>query len=142
MAKILKIENGIVSIGMPNSEIIEVQRTAINFTPNIGDEVEVFGKDDSIIITPIAKTAMQSNTNPVVQHHIHTSSGRPVNKIAYAILALFVGGLGIHKFYAGQTGMGIIYLLFCWSFIPAIVAFIEAIVALMKPADAQGNIYI
>ncbi len=35
------------------------------------------------------------------------------NKLVAALLALFLGGLGIHKFYLGRTGWGIIYLLFC-----------------------------
>lgn len=42
------------------------------------------------------------------------------------ILALFLGGLGIHKFWLGSVGMGILYLIFCWTFIPAIVAIIDA----------------
>ncbi len=48
------------------------------------------------------------------------------------VLALFLGGLGVHKFYLGESGMGIVYLLFCWTFIPAIVAFLEAIVYLSQ----------
>lgn len=43
------------------------------------------------------------------------------------LLALFLGGLGVHKFYLGKVGMGFLYLLLCWTFIPAIVAFVEAI---------------
>jgi TM2 domain-containing membrane protein YozV len=42
------------------------------------------------------------------------------------LLAVLLGGLGAHKFYLGQTGMGIMYLLFCWTGIPALVALIEA----------------
>ncbi|MCR5755510.1 MAG: NINE protein [Acetatifactor sp.] len=52
------------------------------------------------------------------------------SKIAAALLAIFLGGLGIHKFYLGKVGMGIFYLLFCWTGIPAIVGFIEGIVYL------------
>lgn len=48
------------------------------------------------------------------------------NPTTAVILALLLGGLGAHKFYLGQTGMGILYLLFCWTYIPSIVAFIEA----------------
>lgn len=44
------------------------------------------------------------------------------------ILALLLGGLGVHKFYLGQNLQGIIYLVFCWTFIPAIIAFIEALI--------------
>ena len=50
------------------------------------------------------------------------------DKTLAAILALFLGGVGIHKFYLGKVGQGILYLLLCWTFIPAIVSFIEAIV--------------
>ncbi len=42
------------------------------------------------------------------------------------LLALFLGGLGAHKFYLGQTGLGIFYLLFCWTYIPSIIALFEA----------------
>lgn len=41
------------------------------------------------------------------------------------LLALFLGGVGAHRFYLKQTGLGILYLVFCWTFIPAIVAFVE-----------------
>lgn len=47
-----------------------------------------------------------------------------------------------HKFYAGKISSGILYLIFVWTFIPAFVALIELIVALLKPADANGNIIV
>jgi hypothetical protein len=43
------------------------------------------------------------------------------------LLALFLGGLGIHKFYLDRPGWGIVYLLFSWTFIPAIIALFEGI---------------
>ena len=52
------------------------------------------------------------------------------SKIAAGLLAIFFGGLGIHKFYLGKVGMGIIYLLFCWTTIPAFIGFIEGIIYL------------
>ncbi len=69
-----------------------------------------------------------------------TDGKKPVNKIAYCLLAFFLGGLGVHKFYAGKIGMGIVYLLFCWTTIPGIIAFIEMIIALTKESDSKGNI--
>ena len=33
------------------------------------------------------------------------------DKITASILAIFVGGLGVHRFYLGQTGRGIICIL-------------------------------
>lgn len=52
------------------------------------------------------------------------------NKMVAGLLGIFLGGLGIHKFYMGKIGMGILYICFCWTYIPAIVGFIEGIVYL------------
>ncbi|MCW3836491.1 TM2 domain-containing protein [Sphingomonas canadensis] len=52
------------------------------------------------------------------------------------VLALLVGGLGIHKFYLGRIGWGIVYLLLCWTFIPAFVAFIEALTYVFMSDEA------
>ena len=58
------------------------------------------------------------------------------NKVTAGLFALLLGGLGIHKFYLGQVGSGIVYLLFCWTLIPGIIAFIEGIILLtMTEAD-------
>lgn len=76
-------------------------------------------------------------------HVTHTPDGRKlVSKVAYVLLAFLVGGLGIHNFYAGKIGLGILYLLFFWTFIPAFAAFIQAIIALCKTSDAYGRIAI
>lgn len=65
-----------------------------------------------------------------------------VNKVGYVLLALLLGGFGAHKFYSGKTGLGILYIVFCWTFIPATVALVEAIIALTKKADVNGNIVV
>lgn len=53
--------------------------------------------------------------------------GYKKSRIVAALLALFLGGIGVHKFYLGAWGWGIIYLIFCWTFIPGILALIEMI---------------
>ena len=53
------------------------------------------------------------------------------NKLAAALFALFLGGRGIHKFYLGQVWQGVLYLVFCWTFIPAVIGLIEGIVLLV-----------
>lgn len=52
------------------------------------------------------------------------------SKVAAGLLAIFLGGIGVHKFYMGKIGMGILYLLFCWTGIPACVGLIEGIIYL------------
>lgn len=64
----------------------------------------------------------------------------PVNKVAYCLLAFFLGGIGAHKFFAGKKLAGVLYLLFCWTGIPALIALVEFILGLCKPADELGNI--
>nr|MBA2817738.1 TM2 domain protein [Candidatus Pantoea persica] len=50
--------------------------------------------------------------------------------MAALLFACFLGGLGIHKFYLGKAGQGIFYILFCWTFIPSVIVFIEFILYL------------
>ena len=64
----------------------------------------------------------------VRQPSITTSGSK--NKISAGILALFLGGIGVHKFYLGKTGQGILYLLFCWTLITQIIALVEGIIYL------------
>ncbi|MFT3951950.1 MAG: TM2 domain-containing protein [Oscillospiraceae bacterium] len=52
------------------------------------------------------------------------------SKIAAGVLAIVLGGLGIHKFYLGKVGLGVVYLLLCWTGIPAIIGLIEGIIYL------------
>lgn len=64
-----------------------------------------------------------------------SSASSDSDQTTAGILALLLGGIGAHKFYQGNTKIGIIYLCFSWTFIPAILAFIEGILILM--ADEQ-----
>lgn len=41
------------------------------------------------------------------------------------LFALLLGGLGLHRFYLGETGWGILYLIFSWTGIPTLLGFIE-----------------
>ena len=63
------------------------------------------------------------------------------NKITAGLFALLLGGIGIHKFYLNQVGAGIVYLLFCWTFIPTIIAFVEGIVLLTLTDDDFARRY-
>jgi TM2 domain-containing membrane protein YozV len=62
---------------------------------------------------------------PATRHHAR-------DKSTAALLAFFLGGLGIHKFYLGNVGLGVVYLLFCWTLIPALIGLIETIILANK----------
>lgn len=75
----------------------------------------------------------------VRQRMMPSAGGR--TRTSAAIFALFFGGLGLHKFYLGQPGLGVLYLLFVWTFIPSVVGFIEAIVYLSMTDEAFSARY-
>ena len=80
------------------------------------------------------KCGVRQHTPPVLS--LDAALGR--SRVVGALLAIFLGGFGIHKFYLGKTGQGIVYLIFFWTFIPAIVSLFEGIWYLtMSDAEFQ-----
>jgi TM2 domain-containing membrane protein YozV len=63
-------------------------------------------------------------------------------KTVAGLLALFLGGIGIHKFYLGKGFQGFVYLIFCWPIIPAVVGFIEGLNYLLMSDVIQQTLCI
>ena len=60
------------------------------------------------------------------------------SRVAAALLCFFLGGLGVHRFYVGKVGTGILWLFtFGLCGIGALVDFIMILVGAFK--DKQGN---
>lgn len=149
MAKIIDIKTNIVSIGTSDGTIEEVRADDLNFVPHIGDEVEIFKTETRTIVNKVEKNndlskGISINVNQAQNAAVTPiyMGGKVVNKVVYACLAIFFGCIGGHKFYAGKIGQGIMFLLFCWTTVPAIIGLIEGITAALKTADANGNIVV
>ena len=60
------------------------------------------------------------------------------SKLVAALLCFFLGALGVHRFYVGKVGTGVLYLLTCGLFgIGILVDFIMILVGAFK--DKEGN---
>lgn len=75
------------------------------------------------------------------QHQSDVVAPNGKSKVAAGILALFLGGFGVHRMYLGNVGLGLLYLLFFWTFIPAIIAFVEAIIFLTMSENEFARKY-
>lgn len=166
MFKIIKVNEEFAYIGNSEGKVIKMNKSALDWEIKVGDYVELYESGDEIIVT---KTDAQSEhllnveannkikkeetekINIVINNQSnnqgtqYTQSGsedtlRPVNKVCYVLLAIFLGTLGAHKFYAGKFGLGLLYILFFG--IGAFLGFFEGIAAAFKPADNNGNILV
>lgn len=86
-------------------------------------------------------------TNPVAEVCVKCGSklakavsGEQKSKLVAGLLALFLGGFGIHNFYLGYTGKGIaqLCLSFCF-YIGGIWAFIDAIMIFTGHINTDAN---
>ena len=68
---------------------------------------------------------------------------QPKSRLAYILLAIFLGGFGVHNFYAGYTKKAIIQLLLTlllgWTIIVPVAVFVWIILDIIQvTADAHG----
>lgn len=70
-----------------------------------------------------------------VRQHSH------VSKAALLLVTFFFGGIGAHKFYLGKWWQGALYLVFFWTWIPALIALIEFIVYCFTSEDRLNEKY-
>jgi TM2 domain-containing membrane protein YozV len=161
-SKIIGLTDTVVSLGQADGSLRQVRREDCAFNPSIGDAVEVYSDETSVRVikvepvlpVPQAGVAQAGEGIHINISNEHTQSaqvpaqpayyqtGKVVSKVTYILLAIFLGWIGVHKFYAGKTGAGVLYIVFCWTFIPALIGIIEGLVAIAKPADTNGNIVI
>lgn len=98
---------------------------------------QVYNPQPQVIYTQQPQVVVQQVPVPQPQQQMSNGYSSAINpawpiksKVVAGLLAIFLGGLGIHKFYLGKIGSGILYLLFCWTYIPGIIGFVEGIIYL------------
>lgn len=102
------------------------------FLPSIGMKVdfEALAESKARRVYPVGKTIAQAS-NPKPEK----------SKTAATLFAFVLGGLGAHKFYLGSWGWGLLYLLFCWTYIPLLLAIIETVRYIVLKEDQFAEKY-
>ena len=54
-------------------------------------------------------------------------------------LALLFGWIGVHKFYQGYMAAGLLYMLFCWTLIPYVLAIADMLI-MLHMSEAEYSI--
>ncbi len=62
------------------------------------------------------------------------------NRTIAGILAVFLGTLGIHRFYLGEWKKGIIYLVFFWTGIPTVIGIIDGVRLFTEVAEEAEEV--
>ena len=88
---------------------------------NVGKSKKIAEESEASIVRLVNSLPSDKRTPFMLQ--INSVKKSPTTAV---LLALFLGGLGAHKFYLGKIAAGIIYILFCWTTIPAWIALFEA----------------
>lgn len=158
------LQAGGVESGQPwNTAVARVDDTSISFWVN-GSEVGNFSRQDLIltreedlwrVVTPeetlffkpsnatmldLDLKDEKSSADRIALASAQTAPQGQIpgakSKVAAGVLGILLGGFGAHKFYLGEAGMGILYLVFFWTAIPALIGLIEGIIYLtMSDAD-------
>lgn len=124
------------SCGSPNVEQIDVNKyqcpyCGATFNHSVQSQVEKVSTPDRVFTTQQAPVTPQPSGENIQK--------KPKSRVVAAVLALCLGGLGIHHFYLGNYLRGIIYLVLCWTYIPSIVGFVEGIIYLTQSDEVFAS---
>lgn len=77
----------------------------------------------------------------VKKKELPKSSSYRKNRFLAVIFALVLGSFGLHKFYLGKPRLGLMYLVFFWTRVPAIVALVDIVILLVTPQEKFDQKY-
>ncbi|SFM46915.1 zinc-ribbon domain and TM2 domain-containing protein [Methanolobus profundi] len=99
-----------------------------SYLSSIDDNKKFCTKCGAIILKE-AEVCPQCGVRQPRSYADHSGKSRK-DKTAAGLLAIFLGGLGAHKFYLNNSGAGLLYLCFFWTYIPALLGLVEGILFL------------
>lgn len=56
-------------------------------------------------------------------------------------MALVLGGIGVHHFYLGNKGRGIVYFLLSWTLMPIIASIVDALILMTLTTEQFHEFY-
>ncbi len=78
------------------------------------------GQKGQVIINNVIQSSHgPGNVIPGPENCSHCS------RTTYQLLALFLGGFGVHEFYRGYSANGVLAFLFSWTGVPSVVAIVQ-----------------
>ena len=79
----------------------------------------------------------------MLEHYVDSKGNlkRIKDRIAAVIIAFGLGWFGMHKFYLGKWGWGLIYLLFSWTSLPLIISIVEGVMYLLMSDEEFDHKY-
>lgn len=149
---VITIDNAILRVELPAPELTpafadkSIQHESSEYLSSFRSEITGLSVPPSTETLPAAQKLCRACNQPIhieaeICPHCGVRQTEPPtpamggkNRITAGVLGILLGGLGVHKFYLGQTAMGILYLVFFWTYIPAILGLIEGI-SYLKMSD-------
>jgi TM2 domain-containing membrane protein YozV len=56
------------------------------------------------------------------------------------VLCLLFGGIGVHHFYLGHTILGVLSIVFCWTWVPLILSLIQCLFIVFQVSSKNETI--
>ena len=135
MAEIVAIDGATVRVGGEDGAISSLPIAALRYSnPQVGDQVRVYRDASETVVTKVGVLAQSSGFSA-------DEDRRRVNKVLYVLMALFLGGLGVHRFLRGQVGLGILMIFVGWLTL-GIWPLIDFIISLVKLSAYPGEDYV
>ncbi|HME53327.1 MAG TPA: TM2 domain-containing protein [Candidatus Lokiarchaeia archaeon] len=83
-------------------------------------------------LLPMQATKQSDGAIYVTRHGKHKLAPRKIDRISTGVLALVLGTFGVHWFYLGKPGLGVLCLLTFWTGIPLLGGIIYGIICLVS----------